>query len=342
MNLSAVRERTFAFFDLIRDQNGPVGCYRLGIGQRPDLYSSVDVALMRTIMGENLRETVAESERAAWCAHINSFANNDFGQPTDGTYFDSMGHSLFHANGQVVGALGVLGGQQPFPVRLYEAFDTPEKVEIWLENIDWSRQWPSSHLFWGGMVCFSFSAACTPQWVDAVVHWLDANLDEETGWWRRGVAHADRNQPLGGGAHIWPIYQHQNRVFPFPDRLIDSILGLQLPSGRWNQSLDIEAPRHHYLELDALYGLWLMSRQIPAYRSADIAQSCHRYADLLERQFADARLFELHPHWVLSFVGSFGLLQRLLPDRYQDDAQWTDIFSDASLHNTREVETLSG
>lgn len=345
MNLALCRERVGRHCETLLDPGGPPGCYRSGRGQRPDLYSSVDVALMRTIMGENLLETLAEDERAGWCNHLNSFVNHNFGEPTDGTYFDSLGHSVFHANGQVVGALGVLGGKQPFPVRLYEQFDTPAKVENWLDGINWAQQWPSSHLFWGGMVCFSFSAACTPDWVEAVIGWLDTHLDSQTGWWRRGAAHADRNQPLGGGAHIWPIYQHQGRAHPYPDRLIDSILGLQGEDGLWNaagRNRGDELPHHHYLELDALYGLVLGRQWAPDYRARDIESSAHRYGDLIEKLWRGERIFELHPHWILSFVGALGLLQRLLPDRFCDPAgaAWTDIFSDARLHNTRAVEVF--
>lgn len=335
MNLPKVRNRVLELCDSLRDEGGPFGCYRGGRGRRTDLYSSTGVALMRAIMGEELTATLDEPQRHAWIEHINSFAG-----ATGGTYFDTFGHSSFHANGNVIGALSVLGGRQKFPVRLYDAFDTPEKVGPWLDAIDWPRQWPASHLLWGGMGCFSFSRACTPDWLDAMFAWLDVNLDPRTGWWKRGVTPADRQQPLGGGSHIWPLYQHHERVFPCPERVVDGILALQLPNGRWNAVSDEAELKHHYLELDALYGLWLMPQWAPDYRRADIARSVYRYADLLEVQFADPRLMELHPHWVLSFVGSFGLLQRLLPERFEDEITWTDIFSDRRLRNVREVESL--
>ena len=49
------------------------------------------------------------------------------------------------------------------------------------------------------------------------------------------------------------MYEHHGRDFPQPERLIDSVVELQLPNGRW---LDRPGPHAmHYLELDALYAL---------------------------------------------------------------------------------------
>ncbi len=92
-----------------------------------------------------------------WIEHINSFANED------GTYRTGI-RAIEHANGTVIGALGALGGKQKYPVRLYDALDSAEKVGPWLEKINWKGQWSGSHVFWGAMHCFSLSSRCTPQW----------------------------------------------------------------------------------------------------------------------------------------------------------------------------------
>ena len=39
-----------------------------------------------------------------------------------------------------------------------------------------------------------------PSWRAAMFDWLDRNLDEQTGWWRKGIAYPDRHQALGGGS----------------------------------------------------------------------------------------------------------------------------------------------
>jgi hypothetical protein len=311
---------------------------------RCDLYSSCDVAIMRTIMGEDLRRTLTAAERAEWCAHINSFARHDFDAPLDGSYGDTHGHSATHANGMVIGALGVLGGRQAHPVRLYDSYGRPETVGPWLDQLDWAAAWRASHLFWGGVHCFSFSARADEGWRRAAFAWLDANADPVTGWWRRGTPHADRHQALGGAAHLLPMYEHHGRAFPFPERVIDSVLALQRPDGRWLKPRHPHEAMHvmHYLELDALYALVLMRRLVPDYRRDDVAAAAARYGRLVRDYHArHAReLYQLHPHQVLAAVGTFGGLQRLLPDEFGDAAAWTDIFSDRRFYRTRDVERL--
>jgi hypothetical protein len=338
VDLAAVRAEVLDWAEGLRDRGGPYGCYRGGPGRRPDLYASLDIALIRTIMGEELEASLAAAERRAWIDHINSFARRAYDRPGDGSYEDTYGHSLLHANGMVIGALGVLGGRQPHPVRLYDPFATAERVPGWLDGIDWSLQWRASHLFWGGMHCFSFSRACTPAWREAVFTWLDRELDRGTGWWRRGVPHADRHQPLGGSVHILPIYEHHGRHFPAAEALIDSVLALQLPSGRWLATEDPHAMG--YLELDALYALRFARDLAPQHRADAIEAALDRYAALVRDYWPSMReaLFALHPHRVLAAVGTFGLLQQHRPDAFPDRHRWTDIFSDRRLYRTAEVE----
>lgn len=341
LRLPLIREQIEAHAQGLLDQGGLYGSYRSGPGLRPDLYASLDMALLRTVMGEDLMATLDERQRQDWIRHINSFARRNYARPGDGSYEDTFGHSALHANGMVIGALGVLGGRQPCPCRLYDPFDGPEKIGPWLETVDWAMQWSASHLFWGGMHCFSFSARCTPAWRRAVIDWLDRNLDPATGWWRKGVPHADRHQPLGGSVHILPVYTHHGFAFPAPERLVDSVLSLQLPSGRW-----LDTPDPHvmsYLELDALYALREMRNLVPRYRADDIERALDAYIALVEAYWpAESRaLFELHPHRLLAAGGVLGLLQQHRPDAFPDRRTWTDIFSDRRLYRTAEVERLA-
>ena len=184
-DLRAVRSAVMAALQDLQDRDGPIGCYRMARGKRPDLYSSLDAALIRVLMGEDLGATLSEAERQSWADHINSFARRRYDQEADGSYEDTYGHSLLHANGMVIGALGPLGGRQAQPVRLYKEFDTPEKVGAWLDGLDWSNQWRASHLFWGGLHCFSFSRACNSDWREAVF---------------AGLTGLSTSPPDGGGA----------------------------------------------------------------------------------------------------------------------------------------------
>ena len=335
LRLAAVREVIAGHLDGLLDHEGYYGSIRPAPQRRPDLYSSCDAAIMRSIMGEDFRLCLAENRRKEWIAHINSFANRYL---KDGSYEDTHGHSPLHANGMVIGALGVLGGQQIYPNRLYDAFSAEERIAPWLERIDWKYQWSASHLFWGGMHCYSMSRHCTAGWREQVFDWLDAHLDPQSGWWCKGIAHADRHQPLGGSVHILPMYEHHGRAFAYPERVIDSVLALQLSDGRWLQSEDPNPMT--YLELDALYALKYMKSLAPAYRKEDIRRAVNRYARTILAYWPSEQdvLLQSHPHILLGAVGTFGLLQHFEPELFQDDFTWSDIFSDLRFYRTDLVE----
>ena len=335
--LSEVRDQVNDHFRSLLIKDLPYGAYGTGVSDKTDLYASCDVAIARHIMGESLSETLRANQRQEWITYINTYQ-----QPEDGSYTERYNHSKLHANGMTIGALGVLGGRQKYPVKLYEAFDTAEKVGPWLEQINWAKQWGASHLFWGGIHCYSLSSTCEPAWLDYVFQWLNSNLDEQTGWWRKGTVYTDRHQPLGGSVHILPIYQHHGRTFPYPERVIDSVLALQLPNGRWLNRAKDRDQIMHYLELDALYALRYLGTLAPGYRKDDIMKAVNRYADLVYTYWnrSSPTWQKLHPHRILSMVGTFGLLQKLLPHRFVDQVAWTDIFSDIQLYNTAAVEAV--
>ncbi|MEQ9286368.1 MAG: hypothetical protein RIG77_05640 [Cyclobacteriaceae bacterium] len=334
IDLADVRRNINFHFEELKVARAPFGTFHTGAGG-VDLYSSCDIAIARSIMGEDLMGTLTDDERRQWIGCINSYQNG-----FDGSYSNRYGHSKLHANGMVIGALGILGGKQRYNVKLYDAFNTIEKVGPWLENIDWSKQWGSSHLFWGGIHCFSLSKSCSVGWLGYVFEWLNDNLDQNTGWWRKGTQYSDRHQPLGGSAHILPIYQHHSRTFPYPERVIDSVLDMQLANGRWLGREKDRMQVMHYLELDALYVLKYTMKFAPNYRNTDITKAVERYASLVEEYWESigSGWKKLHPHRILSAVGNFGLLQHFLPGRFEDDIQWTDIFSDIELYNTKKVE----
>jgi unsaturated rhamnogalacturonyl hydrolase len=327
-DLARIRREADAYAEALLIPGRPYGWYRHPKHTNATLYASCDVAIMRAIMGEKLQQSLTPARRVEWINHINSFAR------PDGTYGPTLNpqHSPQHANGMVIGALGALGGKQKYPVNLYVA--SVDEIEPWLEKMDWRDQWQNSQLFWGGLHCFSLSSRCTPEWRQKVFTWLDRNLDPKTGWWRLGV---EQRWPgvdgLGGGAHIWPIYQHHGHRFPYPAQVIDSILAMQKPDGTWLKYGD-------YLELDALYGLAYMGSLAPDHRRSDILQAARRHGRGLVQTWPHFLAGKPSLHVLMAAVGSFGLLNQLLPAEYRDSVRWTDIFSDPQLYQTRTVEVL--
>ncbi|MEX2171742.1 MAG: LamG-like jellyroll fold domain-containing protein [Pirellulales bacterium] len=334
VDLATIRPQFESHMEARRLQTQPYGQYKMrATDVGPSNYATLDVALSRTIMGENFDTSLTEQQRSEWISHIQSYAN------PSGTYSDTFGHSQLHANGMTIGALGPLGGKQLYPVgSQYAPFNDPAEVPAYLQNnIDWSNQWSSSHQFWGGLHMYSQSSLATPEWTDAVFDWLDARVDPNTGWWITGDQPSSNTQGLGGGAHIWPIYEHFGHAFPEPERIIDRILGMQVASGRFGGN------NSGYMDLDALYGLKYMRTLAPAYRTAEIEEAARDFGTWINGSISGFLGGNPTMHEVLAKVGAFGLLNQLRPDLFPDSTgtQWTDIFTDPKLYLTAEVEVFN-
>lgn len=330
VDLSQKREVLISIFESRKDPGGPPGCYRWLPGSRTNLYASLDTAIAYAVMGIDVNE-LGEEKRLGWIEHINSYIDD---YKADGTYKDVIPrHSPSHANGMVIGALGYLGGRQPFPVEFYKQFNTGEKVITWLENIDWPRQWTSG--FWGGPMMYSTSNKCTKDWINTVIDWLTDNLDSETGMWRKNTTPDNKYHPLGGFVHIYPIYELHKKTFPYPEQVIDSVIKLQSEEGYW-----YEGDSFSYLDLDALYAYVAMLR-LTDNNADSIRQSVLKYYSYLENILSEKSVYNnITSHGLLCLASTYGLLNQLLPDIFVDDVKWSDIFSSRMLCNTSQVEAL--
>jgi hypothetical protein len=334
VDLATIRPQFLSHFESRRMTTGPYGQYKMqSTSTGLSYYATLDVALSRVIMGEDFAISLTEQQRSEWIGHIQSYAQ------ANGTYSDTFGHSQLHANGMTIGALGPLGGKQLYPATpLYAPFNEPAEVPNYLaNNINWTSQWSSSHLFWGGLHMYSQSSAATPQWTNEVFSWLDSHVDMTTGWWIIGQQPSSNVQGLGGGAHIWPIYEHLGHAFPAPERVIDRILSMQVAGGRFGGN------NSGYMDLDALYGLKYMRTLAPTYRTTDINNAVTTFGTWLNGSIGGFLAGNPTMHEVLSKVGAFGLLNQLSPAQFPDStgAEWTDIFTDQKLYLTSQVETFT-
>ena len=123
------------------------------------------VARRRADQGHHGREFSGDPERggpAGLVEHINSYARRSYDQGGDGSYEDTYGHFPLHANGMVIGA--PLGGRQPYPVRLYEDFDTPDKVAGWPRRARLEQSMARIPPLLGRPALPALSRACTSAW----------------------------------------------------------------------------------------------------------------------------------------------------------------------------------
>lgn len=332
LDLASVRPKINAALASHEIAGETYGRYSMSVGgATPSYYASLDAALSRTIMGEDLLTSITKTQRTDWIAHLHTFAL------PDGSYSDTYGHNVLHANGMTIGGLGTLGGKQKYPAGpLYAPFDTPAEAVNYLETqIDWVNQWGQSHKFWGGLAMYCQSSQCTTEWTATVFDWLDANVDPATGWWRLGQQPTDTNG-LGGGAHIWPIFEHGGHAFPYPERVIDRILSMQAADGRF-------ASMGSYLNLDALYGLRYMQSLATNYRPADIDQAVVKHSQWVAASLDGFLAANPSVHSLMAVVGDLGLMNQLAPTRCPDSTgvTWTDIFTDPRFYQTAAVEVFA-
>ena len=340
MDLAIVRKDIMQYIENeLRGTNKPYGYYRQypADGEKYGLYGSLDISLIRTIMGEDFNSSLTNKQRKEWIDHILSFSNED------GSY-ESTWHNTTHRNGMVISALGPLGGKQKYITKFYEDFNTVEKLTTYLDNeIAWDELWAGSLQLWGGIIPYSLSKQTTQKWKKAAFKYLNENLDPNTGWWKKGIKHTSTFEPVGGGAHIWPIYQLHNELFPYPQKVIDGILAFQLEDRTWYGAKE-NLRDGAYLDLDNLYGYAYMGSLAPKYKEKEIRESVKKYGDyFLEYFYPDFYTSKPNGHKLLALVSIAGLLQELDPDRFYDsqNKDWTDIFSDPSLYMVKETECLS-
>ncbi|MAS34401.1 MAG: hypothetical protein CL610_10365 [Anaerolineaceae bacterium] len=321
---AAVRVRRWCDAVAVPDQ--PYGTYRFRMDDPANFYASCDVAIMRWMTGENLRETLSATQRQQWVAVINSYQ-----QPHDGHYGPEMNHHIAHANGTASKALSALGGSYRYPVGFFRLFNTPEKVGPWLTQIQWTNSWSASHLVIGGPVLWMNYRLATDEWKAACFAWFDAEVDQ-FGTWPRTIPYDNTNPltPIGCGVHMWPLYRHAGRPVPQLEYLADLALDTQQPAGYWDRV-------GGYGTLDALYVLAVAVEQdlprSPAYRDA-VARYVPTHFAAMNTAWRTR-----NAHEVQGWTGCIGYMQRTLPDRFAGDMRWGDIFD---LKELFDLDTVLG
>ncbi len=259
-------------------------------GTAPELYGSADLALLLAAMNE-LDERVSPASRDQWLRVLKGFQN-----PRTG-YFDrgnSTWHSTAHATGYAVAAIRVLGGLPDHPLK-YSAglWDTPSQTATWFNHLrfNWQYVWIGAHKF-GEVAAVSTTLGLTPAQLGNLIGWLDAHADPSTGFWKRGLFD-DNRVALGGAAHVWWTYEFHGVDIRYPDKVIDSVLSLQLSSGLWSS-----APYADFIDLDAVYALRLAHEQLERagilYRTREVTMALERFLNASVPILNDSRTFSRH------------------------------------------------
>jgi hypothetical protein len=246
-----------------------------------DLYGSADMAYLLWTMGELEERTTAEG-RAQWAALLQSCQDPETGWFSRG---NETPHFKEHATAYATGALALLGARPLHPFRWAARITSSEaQTDKWLSGIWWDEVWVGSHQGGGVAASLIMTGEAPDEWFEWYFRWLDREANPRTGLWQRAFYNRFTERPtmqdMGGAAHFWWIYQQRGRPMPYPERVIDTVLALQLESGLWDRKL-VKGDFPYCINLDAVNGLkgaWLELRgQGEEYRTRDIMNALDRY-----------------------------------------------------------------
>lgn len=313
IDLNTVADKVKTWCSTRQLAHHPYGTFDCGPGWKMDFYTSTDIAIIRWLVGEDLKHTLSPEQRSQWAGVINAHQT-----AADGRYGPEMNHYFLHANGMALNALCILGERCRYPIRHFDVFNTADRIGIWLSYINWNNPWTASHLVWGGPVFWMNSSRADPDWKEACFDWFERQLNLY-GSWPREFPPTDTNPiaQLGCAVHIWPLYRHTGRPVPGLERLADFVVEWQNPEGYWDEV-------GRYGTMDALYVLSVAIEQdLP--RKAVYRDALYRY---VKPHFAKAQdsWVSVNAHYVLGWTSCIGYLQRGLPDEFSHDFRWGDIF----------------
>jgi len=305
-DLDVLREQVRNWYGNLQAPGKPYGAYRLTPERPPDLYASADVAWIRWMMNDL---DLTEAQRREWIGFIQDQ------QEPDGTYRHITGHCKTHAFCHATGALNMLGGKHRHRPRILDPYRNVERMPEWLDGINWVHQWGASHDIWGAGV----PLACTPStpdaWRNALFEWLDAEVDPETGFWRKGVVSPTPMTYVGGAFHIWPIYAAMQRPIPYPERVVDSVLKLRNADG----SLDA---RFGYGGMDCVWALQYVSERMPYRRQEVLSTLAGNIRGMMAMYNEYPHRFLTDAHGTEARIAILAITQAALPRLLVSEEPW--------------------
>ena len=263
------------------ERNDLRGKFSYQPGEAFDLYGTADMVYLLWVIDE-LEERTTPEGREEWIALIQSYQDPETGWFSKG---NETLHFKSHATAYATGALSLLGAEPLYPFKWKTRMTKSEKATArWLEQIWWDVVWVGSHEGGGVAASLAMTGEAPDQWFDWYLDWLDREVNPNTGLWQRAFYNVVIKKPnmndMGGAAHFWWIYQWRGRPIPYPEKVIDTCLSLQLESGLWDKKL-IKGDFPYCINCDAINGINLayfhLSSKGRDYRGDDIRASFERF-----------------------------------------------------------------
>ena len=144
-------------------------------------------------------------------------------------------------------------------------------------RLDWRHGvYGDSHKGAGLGSIFVLERLGSEQWFDDYFATCDSMFDRNNGLMGLDKPPTGDDDQIGGTFHYSFLYEHFHRPMPYPERRIDTVIGLQQHDGYWDTGNPL------WLSFDAVY---LMTRTLRYchYRLDDVRQAVRRVMSALMR-----------------------------------------------------------
>ncbi len=246
------------------------GHYPRQTGQTtPALYGVADMACVLYTIGAL---HPSEKEREEWANAFELFQNPQTGWFREK---DPVTLSPEHNTAFALGAMALLDIPPRYVVRTEARYENPR---AFLQTLDWRKGvYTNSHKGAGvGSIYALVPALNSAQWFAQYFGACDDLFDPSNGLMGQGKPASGDIDQVGGTFHYSFIYQYFNRRMPYPEKRIDSVLGLQQQDGYWDKNNQL------WMTLDAIY---LMTRTLRycAHRVDDVRASVRKAMGALSK-----------------------------------------------------------
>ena len=210
-----------------------------------------------------------EGERAALANAIRAFQDPQSGHFLDPTHADT------HTTAHCVAALELFEAKPAYPLTALRRLCDFRCFTEEMEEADFLHRGRMAHFGAGAFAALYLAGDVGDEWIERYFSWLDAQCDPETGMWvKQPTVDFKIPNQMGDAFHYLFNYEYMHRAFPYPERLIDSCLGMyrdgSLPASFGRQ--------FHFLEVDFVFCLNRASRQT-AHRYAEVKETLSEFCE---------------------------------------------------------------
>lgn len=249
---------------------GGAGRYAREPGQTaPALYGVADMACILYTIGA-LHPSA--KDRAEWAAAFELFQNPDTGWFREK---EPVTLSPQHNTAFALAAMQLLDLSPRFSVKMDSEYSDSHS---YLNTLDWrTRVYTDSHKGAGvGSIYALVPALHSPKWFAEYFATCDGLFDPQNGLMGREKPASGDIDQIGGSFHYSFLYQYFNRQMPYPEKRIDTVLGLQRSDGYWSPTNTL------WMTLDAIFLMTRTLRYCP-HRFEDVRASVRRSLKILQR-----------------------------------------------------------